>query len=301
MTAATVDALIVSYNTRELLRDCLASLRTHGPPAESVELRISVFDNASADGSAEFVSTEFPDVRLLRSSENVGFGRANNELARTSESDYLLLLNSDTILVEDLVTPLLGALRERPDAALAGPRLLSPDGSRQLSSQDFPSLGFELALRARGTKASRIPRLWDCDRTVRRTRQEDRLPARRETDFLWATCWLIRRDDFLDLGPFDERFHMYDEDLDFCFRVRRHGRSLLYVPEVDLIHVGGASGTSASKQAAARRSRRELYRKHRGSGYALAYQAGVRGLEGLRNLTASARARRAGSTIVPGR
>src|SRR4051812_9173213 len=110
----TVDVLIVSFNTKDVLRDALVSVFEHPPPAAVAELRVSVLDNASDDGSADMVAEEFPQVRLIRSDVNLGFGRANNRLAATSDADYVLLLNSDILLREDVIAPLLWALEDDP-------------------------------------------------------------------------------------------------------------------------------------------------------------------------------------------
>ncbi|MCW2993584.1 MAG: glycosyl transferase, group 2 family [Conexibacter sp.] len=268
----TVDVLIVSYNTRDILRDCLASLAAHPPPGADV--RVSVLDNGSADGSAEMVEREFPDARLVRSSENLGFARGNNALAESSDATHLLLLNSDTILTEDLVTPLLAALESDPQVALAGPRLVYPDGRPQASSEQFPGLVYEAARLLRGTKAQALLRpVLDVDAQLARVRQEDREAERvtRDTDFLWATCWLLRRSDMEAYGLFDEAFVTYDEDLDLCRRLRGAGRRIVYVPDVSVVHLGGSSSTSERKRKLMEIGRRRYYRRHHGRVTALTY------------------------------
>jgi len=268
----SVDVLIVSYNTRDILRDCLASLAAHPPPA--AELRVSVLDNGSADGSAEMVEREFPDARLVRSPENLGFARGNNALAESSDATHLLLLNSDAILTEDLVTPLLAALESDPQVALAGPRLVYPDGRLQASSEQFPGLAYEAARLLRGTKAQALLRpVLDVDAQLARVRQEDREGERapRDTDFLWATCWLLRRSDMEAYGLFDEAFVTYDEDLDLCRRLRGAGRRIVYVPGVSVVHLGGSSSTSERKRKLMEIGRRRYYRRHHGRATALAY------------------------------
>ncbi|HWH94541.1 MAG TPA: glycosyltransferase family 2 protein [Baekduia sp.] len=269
-----VDVLIVSFNTKDILRDCLRSLAAWPPPG--VELRISVLDNASGDGSADMVAAEFPEVRLVRSEENLGFARGNNALAATSSATHLLLLNSDTVLTEDLVTPLLDVLESDPAIAIAGPRLVYPDGRPQMSSERFPGLGYEAARLLRGTKAQRLfAPVLDVEATLARTRQEDRADERepRDTDFLWATCWLLRRADVVADGLFDETFVTYDEDLDLCRRLRAGGRRIVYVPGVSVIHLGGSSSTSERKRKLMEIGRRRYYRRHHGRGTERAYAA----------------------------
>jgi len=235
MSPPSVDVLIVSYDTRDLLRDCLASIERFRPPPDRLDLRISVLDNGSSDGSPEMVAAEFPHARLVESPENLGFGRANNELAATSTADYVLPLNSDTIWTQDIVTPLLEVLTTWPGAGVVAPRLVGADGVLQLSSQDLPGPLSELALVLRGTKLSRLVPGWDPDGDLARMQQTHLVDSRapRETDFVWATCWLLKRSLVQAHGLFRPEFHMYDEDLDFCRRIGAAGVRLVYCPHVE--------------------------------------------------------------------
>jgi GT2 family glycosyltransferase len=282
----SVDALIVSYNTRGLLRDCLASLRAGAPDDPAIELRIGVLDNGSADASADMVAAEFPDVRLIRSSVNLGFGLANNALAATSTATHLLLLNSDTVVRHDIVTPLLRALESDPAVAIAAPRLVHPDGDVQASSERLPTLRFELAREIRGTKLQPLLRpFFDVDSVLEDHRRRGLLQQRRahDAEFLWATCWLVRRADFPRGRLFDASFALYDEDLDACRRVTADGRRLVYVPDAEVVHLGGQSSvTSASKRARMRTGRARYYRRHHGPGKALAYRTTVAGADLLK-------------------
>jgi hypothetical protein len=269
---ASVDVLIVSYNTRSLLASCLESLERHRPAG--LDLRVLVFDNASDDGSADLVAERFPWAFLLRSDANLGFARANNLLLEETDGDYVMLLNPDTVLTEDIFSPLVALLEERPDAALAAPRLRNPDGSTQLSSQRFPTAASELALVLRGSKLTRLPGVWDCGRVVRTQREEDLVDASgpRESETIWAACWLLRGDEARSFGLFDETFTTYDEDLDYCYRLRQRERKALYLPDVSLVHVGGASSTSARKLELLHAARSHFYRRHRRRGAALVFE-----------------------------
>jgi N-acetylglucosaminyl-diphospho-decaprenol L-rhamnosyltransferase len=287
-----VDALIVSFNTCELLRECLASVRANAPDDPGIELRISVLDNGSSDGSADMVANEFPDVRLIRSSVNLGFAMANNALAATSCASHLLLLNSDTLMSHDVVTPLLDALESDPAVAIAAPRLVYPDGEVQASSERLPTLRFELAREIRGTKLQPLLRpLFDVDAILEDHRRRGLLEQRRphDAEFLWATCWLVRRPDFPGGSLFDASFALYDEDLDACRRITAGGRRLLYVPEAEIVHLGGrSSATSASKLARMRSGRARYYRRHHGARKALAYRATVAGVDLMKRVRSGA-------------
>jgi len=281
-----VEALIVSYETRELLRQTIATLLENIPPAAVATLTIAVFDNASGDGSGEMIAREFPAVRLVRSDRNLGFAAANNRLAETSTATHLLLLNPDVIVAEDLVAPLLSALAADPTAAVAGPRLTSLDGAPQYSSERFPTLRFELARALRGTKAGLALRpIFNPDEVIATAREHALLESRapRHAEFLWATCWLIAREHVAVHGLFDERYVIYDEDLDFCHRLRRRGLTAVFVPSVHLVHLGGASSTTAAKEAMMQRGRERYFRDHRGPLSALTYRFALVPLTSLKH------------------
>ncbi len=281
----SVEALIVSYRTRDLLRQTIATLLAHRPAPSVAELSIAVLDNASDDGSADMVAEEFPAVRLIRSTKNLGFAAANNELARTSNATYVLLLNSDVIVVEDIVTPLLAALQAEPSAVLAGPRLTFPDGSPQHSSEGFPTMRFELARALHKTKAGiAARRLFDTEQVIASARQHSLADSRatRPTSFLWATCWLLAREEIVQHGLFDERYGTYDEDLDFCRRLYQRGRTALFVPGARLIHLGGASSTTLAKEAMMQRGRSRYFRDHSGALDAVIYRLAIAPLQALK-------------------
>jgi GT2 family glycosyltransferase len=290
----TVDVLIVSHNTRDHLAACLDSLTRHSPADPGPRTRVRVFDNASTDGSAEMVAMSFPHVRLVRSERNLGFASANNHLVSDSEADYVMLLNPDTVLTQDIVTPLWRTLQSDARIALAGPRLVYPDGSPQPSGQRLPSLRYELACNVHGTKLDRLLRpVVDLPATIVETRElHHTSPYQpRLVEFLWATCWLLRTSDARYYGPFDERFTMYDEDLDLCSRLVRDSRSAVYVPSVSLIHVGGASSEPLRKQRLMRAGRTRYYRYHGGVSTAVAYRAIVSGADAAKGLLGRLRRR----------
>jgi hypothetical protein len=278
--AATVEVLIVSFNTEQTLRETLTSLLEHPPPTHVAELSVSVFDNGSSDGSADTVADEFPDVRLVRSPVNLGFGRANNALALASTADYLLLLNSDVIVQHDIITPLMSALREDPRLIAAGPRLVHPGGDVQYSAQQLPTLSYEFARVLRGRRLGRaIAPMFDSREKIAAVHEVTLThegAKSRTPKFLWATCWLIRRADVIADGLFDESFTMYDEDLDFCRRAGQRGRTFRYVDAAEVIHLGGASSTAPrAKERLMARARRRYYRRHHGLAVACVHAGAV--------------------------
>jgi hypothetical protein len=226
--SARATIVIVSYNTRELLRRCLASLREHAPGYPVV-----VVDNASADGSAATVAAEFPEVRLLRNERNVGFGAANNRALRDADTELTMLLNSDTRLESDVVDALAQTLDRHPRAAAVGCRLVSIDGSTQASVRCFPSAMHSLR-RAVGIG--------------------DPLPERiAPVDAVDGAAVLLRTEAFRAVGGFDERFFLYAEDVDLCYRLSRAGWQVLYDPSVSLTHVGSGSAEAGGAEDDRRR------------------------------------------------
>jgi GT2 family glycosyltransferase len=222
------------------------------------------------------VADSFPHVTLVCSDRNLGFAGANNLLVASSDADYALLLNPDTALTEDVITPLLRVLDSDPRIALVGPRLTYPDGAPQPSGERLPSLRYELARNFQGTKAGSLLRpVIDIPATIAATRElhlgDGTEP--REVEFLWATCWLMRVADARRYGPFDERFTTYDEDVDLCRRLADDNRLVVYVPAVSLVHVGGASSDPARKRRLMRTGRTRYYRRHGGFRAEVAYRA----------------------------
>lgn len=270
---ATVEVLIPSYNARDLLRDCLRSIDEHRPDPAVARVEVAVLDNASPDALGDMVAAEFPWVRLVRSDENLGHTRGNNQLAYSSTADYILLLNSDTRWLEDVVAPLLGTLRAHPEAAGVAAGLVWPDGSPQPSTGALPSLRFELARVVNGTRWARlIPGLGDAARIVERTRKVAvEVPPVQRVPFVWSTCFLIPRALVAAEGLYDERFEAYDSDLDWCARMAKAGRTVLFDPSVKVIHVGGASRTPTERRRRELESRRQYHEIHHGRLGALSY------------------------------
>jgi GT2 family glycosyltransferase len=230
--AIAVSAIVVSYNTRQMTIDCLRSLY-----ADLGDLSAEVFvvDNASTDGSADAIREQFPSVHLIANRENRGFGAANNQAMSICRGDTILLLNSDAFPRPGAVSAMLRTLKDHPQAAVAGPRLLNADGSLQTSCYRFPS---PLQAWLENLWISRLlkshPRIGDY-----RYWAHDSV---RDVDWLIGACMLIRREAYEQLGGFDERFFMYAEETDWQKRMRSTGWQILFTPEAQVVHLGGASG-----------------------------------------------------------
>jgi GT2 family glycosyltransferase len=221
-----VSVIVVTYNALPWIERCLESVRGH----ETI-----VVDHGSTDGTLELVRERFPDARLIQQ-ENKGLGGGSNAGMRLATGDYYLLLNSDAWALGDAVDRLAAFADEHPRAAVVGPKLLNPDGSLQRSVRGFPTLWRlateyfflrKLAPRSRALNAFYGARF-----------AHDRV---READFLMGACLLVRREAADTVGLFDEDFFMFSEETDWCYRFRQAGWSVLFTPDAEFTHVGGAT------------------------------------------------------------
>lgn len=236
-TCPKLSIVIVSYNTKDILRACLASLARTGH-GDLVGTLVIVVDNGSTDGSVQMVRQDFPDVTLISLGRNLGFAAASNVGIRHSTADYVLLLNSDTEVVGNALATLVKNMEAHPDVAVAGCKLLNSDGSLQPSVRYFPT-PMQLVAGRLGLR-SIIHRLnpswpWQDLRTDMDYSQAQ------EIDVVSGACFLIRRSWLDRVGLLDERFFMYAEETDFCKRVKLHGGKVMYFADAEVIHHRGQS------------------------------------------------------------
>jgi hypothetical protein len=245
--------VIVSYNAREDLERCLASL-CDTPPRVAHE--ILVVDNSSSDGSPA-AARRWPGIRVIESGANLGFAAANNLGIRASLGDNLLLLNSDTIVPAGAIDTLASVLAGHPEAAVVGPRLVDGTGRRELSFGRMiaPMAEFRQGRLVRGNARGKPAAM----RRVAEMTSREHWP-----DWVSGACLLVRRADAEAVGLFDERYFMYTEDVDFCAAIRARGRRILFTPEVEIVHLRGRSAAAAPEatRAAYRRSHLAFYEKH---------------------------------------
>lgn len=254
-TANILDIVVVSYRSRELLRACLDSLREHAP---SVANRIFVVDNASGDGTVELVGATYPEVQLLTSRENLGFGAASNLAIRAGDGRYVLALNPDTRVTEGALDRLVRLIEERPEVGICGCRLEREDGSfDHASRRSFPTvtgaLGHFLG----------VGRLRWAPRSLAQYRAPEVESG--PVDAVNGAFMLMRRSALDHVGLFDEGFWMYMEDLDLCYRFHEAGWVTWYEPSVTVTHIkGGTSGAirNARLNYAFHDGMYRFYRKH---------------------------------------
>lgn len=252
--------VILNYNTRDLLRDCLHSLAA----TRGVQYEIIVVDNASQDGSAEMMRTEFPEIRLICSRENGGYAYGNNLglrefLARATPPRALLLLNTDTVVPPDALCGLMHFMDAHPEAGIVGPKLVRADGSLDLAcrrSFPTPQVSFYRMLG--------LSKLFPRSRRFARynlTFLDENETA--EVDSVVGACMLIRTQALQQAGLLDETFFMYGEDLDLALRIKQCGWKVYYYPGVTILHYKRESSKQSKKaQVEFYRAMYIFYQKH---------------------------------------
>jgi GT2 family glycosyltransferase len=264
---ADLSVIIVSYNTREHTTQCLRDLLTG--PAGAVDFEVVIVDNASRDGSADAIAAEFPDVRLVRLEENVGWGRAVNRAADHCDSPYLLLLNPDTRPVGDVVGTLVSFARSRPGHGLYTGRTLTDEGRDDgHACLGLPTL-WSFACFASGLSTVLKRKRWANPEGLP---QYDRRSVR-EVPAVSGCLMLVERALFHALEGFDPRYFLYSEDVDLSLRARQLGARPLAFPGASIVHIGGASSTSESQRIRILRGKMTYVLRHWGPGRAKA--AGV--------------------------
>ena len=238
MSLPSVSILIVSYNVKQYLRQALYALERSDYAGN---LEMIVVDNNSFDGTVDFIKQDFPKVKLIANSTNCGFGKAVNQAAELAVGDFFLILNPDTIVQENTINIMVDYLLSHSDVGMIGPKILNADGSLQLAcKRSFPTIGVA------------IPKLMGLNRLFPKAPWANRYnltyldPEQIHTvDAISGSCMFLQADLFRVLNGFDERFFMFGEDLDFCYRVKQAGKTVRYIPTTQIIHYQGESVKSA--------------------------------------------------------
>ncbi len=257
MSPPQVSFIILNWNVRDLLRDCLVSAFAQ----TGFTREVIVVDSASTDGSAEMVRGEFPEVTLLVSRENLGYSKGNNWGLRESHGEFLFVLNPDTVLRPGAVGSLLSYLGANPEVGLCGPRLISADGSTQSSRRRWPTFWtglFESTWLQPLAPPGLLGRYYALD-----------LPDDRPAWVDWVTgaALFLRREVYRQVGGLDEGFFMYSEELDWCRRIQGASWKVAYVPSAVVVHLQGKSSeraVAAETQLRFQRSKLRYFRKVHG-------------------------------------
>ena len=249
----SLEIVIVSYNTSAELDACLASVYAH--PPEHLE-RLVVVDNASTDSTVARVHARWSQVDLVCLEQNIGFGAANNIALREPGPPLVLLLNSDTLVPPGAIDRLVRRLDETGVVA-AGPRLVDADG--------FPEVSFGPMLSPLAEAGQALRQRLSARRDAMSRRYIQHLvSSERLVDWVSGACMLVRRDAVLRAGLFDERFFMYEEDVDLCAALRANGGRILFTPQAQITHLRGRSsgGSRARQPVHYDRSHMAFYEKH---------------------------------------
>jgi GT2 family glycosyltransferase len=228
-----VSIIIVNWNTKELLQNCLTSIYEQ---AGDVSYEIIVVDNASTDGSVESVRTKFLQVKLIENPANRGFAAANNQAMRIAKGRYVLLLNSDTVVLNSAIAKTITFADTHPEAAGIGCGVLNPDKTLQPTCFMFPSI-VNMVL-----SSTYLYKLFPRNRFFGRERMSwcDRTDIR-EVDVVTGCFMLVRRKAIEQVGMMDEQFFMYGEETDWCYRFKQAKWEILFTPVAEIIHLGRAS------------------------------------------------------------
>ena len=247
-----VSVIVVSYQVRELLRACLASVFEEFAKLHTLGLgggEVLVVDNASTDGSCEMVEREFSAVRLCRSDANLGFGVANNVALAEARGRFLLLLNSDAFLSADVLGQVLARMAATPEVGIGGVQLVGRDGLRQPSARRFHSVWRDSMVMT--GLAERFPEsaLWGkwfggLDR------RWQNLTDAADVDWIPGAFLVLSRALVERIGVFDPRFFLYLEEVDLCQRAHRAGFRVRFWPDLAVVHIGGESARAVNEPAA---------------------------------------------------
>jgi GT2 family glycosyltransferase len=257
-----LSVVIVNWNTRELLANCLESIYNSPPP---FSFDVIVVDNASSDGSADMVRNLFPQVKLLQNQENAGFARATNQGIGLAEAKYTLLLNPDTIVLPGALQELVGFMEDYPEVGASGSRVLNPDGSLQTSCYVTPTLGRELI------RLFHLEAIFPGS-AYRMDRWETNVP--RQVEIIQGDCLLLRKAALDQVGLLDERYFIYSEDVDLCYRLQQASWVLYWVPQAQVIHYGGQSTRQVAAEMFIKLYQGKLmyFRMHHGERVAFGYK-----------------------------
>jgi N-acetylglucosaminyl-diphospho-decaprenol L-rhamnosyltransferase len=253
---AKISIIILSWNTRDLLAQCLDSIEQH---KGNIQLEIIIVDNASTDGSQAMLKEKYPQIALIINNQNLGFAKANNQAMQVAQGDYFLLWNSDAFATPGAIQSLLQLAEKEPRAAIVGAQLRNADYTFQASYCPFPNQWREFLI------------LTGLGRTILGHAYPSMGPEEEKgpqvVNYVAGACLLVRRQAFQEVGGFDEGYFMYAEEVDWCYTMTKHGWQVWYQPAAKVIHLGSASSASRQTQREADlyRSRIRFFRKNYGS------------------------------------
>ena len=256
---ARVSVVIVVWNAKKYVLECLDSLREHCGEACP---EIIVVDNASTDGTPELVAQLYPEVKLIRNSENLGFAKANNIGIAQTSGEYVCLVNSDVKFLDNCISPMVEYLSKNPAVAVVGPKMLAPDGRVWRSTMRFPTLWNHFS-RALGLDVAFKRSRWFGGLLMADFDHRTTTPV----EVLNGWFVVVRRRAMERVGLLDPQFFMYGEDVDWCYRFHQAGEGVVFFAEAGAIHYGGASSSHAPLRFYLElyRATWQYWRKHHGT------------------------------------
>lgn len=227
--------VIVNWNTSDLLRDCLASIFQN---VGSARIQVIAVDNGSRDDSVDMVACHFPDVQLVANGRNLGFAAANNRGLSRARGRYLLLLNSDTIVLPDAFDEMIRYMDAHSHVGALGPRLLNEDRSLQLSTRDFPRLDHDAVILL---EVKHWPMVGNLARRYARHAYGTEYLQTHQVDWVQGSCLMLRREAIEQVGVLDENYFFDYEESDLCYRLRQSGWPTMFLTNAEIVHLGGQS------------------------------------------------------------
>ena len=233
MEKTNIDVIIITYNSKPFISACIDSLLS----SHNVCSRITVVDNASTDGTVELIEEKYPSVKVLGSTENMGYAWAVNKGVASADGDFFLVANADVVFHSDTICQLVEYLMTHRDVGVVGPQQVFPDGKWQRSYGNVPGIG---------DSVRNLVGITSFHNWVRRSawpRRIDRYP--KEVGYIDGAAMAIRKKAYRFAGGFDENFFFYGEEADFCFRLRKSGWRVVFLPSALLTHIRGGSSRRA--------------------------------------------------------
>jgi N-acetylglucosaminyl-diphospho-decaprenol L-rhamnosyltransferase len=262
--------IIVNWNSREYLRDCIASILD---AKVQHQFEVIVIDSGSFDGSREMLAHAYPQVIFIQSTTNIGFAKANNEAFKVATGRTVLFLNPDTIVVGSAIDTLYEWLDRLPNAGAVGCKLLNTDGSLQTSCiQSFPTIMNQLLISQLSMSVFPKSRLWGIAPLI----SDSKAPT--PVEVLSGACIMMPRSLFQEVGFFSEEYFMYTEDVDLCHKINNAGHVNYHVPTAVMFHFGGGSSQKRPSEFSVvtmRTSTWQFLRKTRGPNYSALYRSAM--------------------------
>jgi len=231
-----ISIIIVSYNTKDLLKDCLDSIVNN---TTAVPYEIIIMDNGSTDNTRGMVRNLYPLATFIENDQNAGFAVANNQASRIAGGEYILFLNSDTIICHEAIRLMYEHLKDNTDVGIVGPKILDRDHHPTRSYMRF----FNIKMLFLGSKYLSL--FIDTNQYQMHYKTYD-YSAIRDVPWISGACMMMKKQIFEESGCFDENYFLYFEDMDLCLQVRKSGYKISYLPSAEIIHLFGGSSLSSS-------------------------------------------------------